>query len=105
MCTLSEVHFGAKQRPTVSADEIRQVLGSFYYDLTAATTPVQLQGLLNLVPVSQLLMGVDIPFMPHWTIGAAIDAVGQYSGFGADDLEKIAHRNAIGLFPRLAIRL
>jgi 6-methylsalicylate decarboxylase len=100
-----EVHFGAKQRATVSADEIRQVLGSFYYDLTAATTPVQLQGLLNLVPVSQLLMGVDIPFMPHWTIGAAIDTVGQYSGFGADDLEKIAHRNAIGLFPRLATRL
>jgi hypothetical protein len=50
-------------------------------------------------------MGVDIPFMPHWTIGAAIDAVGQYSGFGADDLEKIAHRNAIGLFPRLAMCL
>jgi predicted TIM-barrel fold metal-dependent hydrolase len=100
-----EVHFGASHRPTVSAAEIRQVLASFYYDLTAATTPVQLQGLLDLVPTSQLLMGVDIPFMPHWTISAAIDAVEQYSAFSAIDLEKIAHNNAQRLFPRLATRL
>jgi 6-methylsalicylate decarboxylase len=100
-----EVHFGANQRPAVSAEEIRQVLGSFYFDLTAATTPVQLLGLLDLVPTSQLLMGVDIPFMPHWTIGAAIDAVERYSGFSAGDLQKIAHANALRLFPRLATRI
>jgi 6-methylsalicylate decarboxylase len=100
-----EVHFGASHRPTVSAAEIRQVLASFYYDLTAATTPVQLEGLLDLVPTSQLLMGVDIPFMPHWTISAAIDAVEQYSAFSTIDLEKIAHSNAQRLFPRLATRL
>lgn len=100
-----EVHFGASQRATISADEIQQVLGSFYYDLTAATTPVQLQGLLDLVPTSRLLMGVDIPFMPHWTIGAAIDAVEGCSGFTPADLEKIAHSNAMRLFPRLATRL
>jgi predicted TIM-barrel fold metal-dependent hydrolase len=100
-----EVHFGASERATVSAEEIRQVLGSFYYDLTAATTPAQLLGLLDLVPTSQLLMGVDIPFMPHWTIGAAIDAVERYSGFTRADLEKIAHANALRLFPGLATRL
>ena len=100
-----EVHFGASQRATVSAEEILEVLGSFYYDLTAATTPVQLQGMLDLVPASQLLMGVDIPFMPKFTIGGAIDAVGRYQGFSAADLEKIAHSNAGRLFPRLADRL
>ena len=100
-----EVHFGGGHRPTLSAEEIRQVLSSFYYDLTAATTPSQLVGLLDLVPTSQLLMGVDIPFMPHWTIGAAIDAVERYDGFTTADLEKIAHGNALGLFPRLAARI
>jgi predicted TIM-barrel fold metal-dependent hydrolase len=50
-------------------------------------------------------MGVDIPFMPHWTIGAAIDAVERYSGFSRADLEKIVHGNATRLFPGLAARL
>ena len=100
-----EVHFGAGHRPTVSANEIREVLSSFYYDLTAATTPVQLLGILDLVPTSQLLMGVDIPFMPHFTIGEAIDAVEGYDGFSPNDLEKILHSNALRLFPRLATRL
>ena len=76
-----EVHFGAGHRPTISADEVREVLSSFYYDLTAATTPVQLLSMLDLLPTSQLLMGVDIPFMPHFTIGEAIDAVEGYNGF------------------------
>ena len=96
-----EVHFGAGHRATVPAEEIREVLASFYYDLTAATTPVQLQGLLDLVPTSQLLMGVDIPFMPTFTIGEAIDAVSRYPGFNPDDLKKIAHSNAMRLFPQL----
>ena len=100
-----EVHFGAGHRATVPAEEIREVLSTFYYDLTAATTPVQLQGMLDLVPTSQLLMGVDIPFMPHWTIGAAIEAVERYSGFSPADLEKIARGNALRLFPQLASRL
>ena len=100
-----EVHFGVRGKPTVSPEEIREVLASFYYDLTAATTPSQLVGLLDLVPTSQLLMGVDIPFMPTWTIGAAIDAAEQYSGFSDADLEKIAHTNALKLFPALAARL
>ncbi len=100
-----EVHFGAGHRPTVSADEIREVLSSFYYDLTAATTPVQLLGVLDLVPTSQLLMGVDIPFMPAFTVGEAIDAVERYNGFSPADLEMILHGNALRLFPRLAARL
>jgi predicted TIM-barrel fold metal-dependent hydrolase len=100
-----EVHFGAGPRPTVSAEEIRAALASFYYDLTAATTPAQLLSLLDLVPTSQLLIGVDIPFMPQFTIGAAIDAVERYDGFSARDLELIAHENAMRLFPQLAARL
>ena len=61
--------------------------------------------MLDLIPTSQLLMGVDIPFMPHFTIGEAIDAVEVYNGFSPSDLEKILHGNALRLFPRLATRL
>ena len=96
-----EVHIGAGHRATVSAREIREVLASFYYDLTAATTPTQLLGMLDLVPTSQLPMGVDIPF----TVGEAIHAVEHYSGFSPSDLEKILHSNALRLFPRFAARL
>ena len=100
-----EVHFGAGHRETVSAETIRDVLSSFYYDLTAATTPSQLVGLLDLVPVSQLLMGVDIPFMPSWTVGASIQAVEHYAGFSDADLAQIFHGNAQRLFPSLVGRL
>ena len=100
-----EVHFGVEGRPTVPAEEVREVLASFFYDLTAATTDSQLVGLLDLVPASQLLVGVDIPFMPAWTLGASIQAIEKYSGFSPDDLASIFHRNALELFPTLKARL
>ncbi len=100
-----EVHFGAGHRPTVSAEEIREVLASFYFDLTAATTTSQLTGLLDLVPASRLLMGVDIPFMPDWTIGSSIAAFNRYPGLTPSDRELIASTNALQLLPSLAARL
>ena len=92
-------------RAPISSEEIRRVLASFHYDLTAATTDTQLLGLLDLVPVSQLLMGIDIPFMPHGTIAPAIEAVSNYSRFSQSDLDAIAHGNAARLYPALAARL
>ncbi len=100
-----EVHFGAGSRATVSAEEAREVLASFYYDMTAVTIPSQYVGLLDLVPSSQLLMGVDIPFMPNWTLGAAIKALESFSGFSDADLEAIEFGNAAKLFPAVAARL
>jgi predicted TIM-barrel fold metal-dependent hydrolase len=95
-----EVHFGAgRGRATISAEEIKQGLASFYYDLTGSTSNAQLAGLLELIPPSQLLMGVDIPFMPDWSIAPAINAVKNYPGFRPDDLALIAHGNAAALFP------
>ena len=60
-----EAHFGpGRDRAPLSAGEIWESLASFYYDLTCSTSIAQLGALLELVPVSQLLMGFDIPFMP-----------------------------------------
>jgi predicted TIM-barrel fold metal-dependent hydrolase len=84
---------------------VKEVLGSFYYDLTSGTSNAQLLALLELIPTSQILMGVDIPFLPHYTIGEAIKAVGSYPGFTDADLELIAHGNATRLYPELGKRL
>ena len=43
----------------LSSAEVREGISSFYYDLTAATSQAQLGAILKLVPVSQLLMGLD----------------------------------------------
>jgi predicted TIM-barrel fold metal-dependent hydrolase len=51
-------------RLELSSEEVREGIASFYYDLTAATSEAQLGAILKLVPVSQLLMGLDLPFMP-----------------------------------------
>jgi 6-methylsalicylate decarboxylase len=103
--TLETFYGAGKGRETVSATEVKEVLGSFYYDLTSGTSNAQLLALLELIPTSQILMGVDIPFLPHYTIGEAIKAVGSYPGFTDADLELIAHGNATRLYPELGKRL
>jgi predicted TIM-barrel fold metal-dependent hydrolase len=101
-----ETFFGAgKGREAIPAEEVKELLASFYYDLTLATSPAQLFGILELIPTSQLLMGVDIPFVPHYSIGEAIETVGNYPGFTEADLDMIAHGNAAKLYPELAKRV
>jgi Cytochrome bd terminal oxidase subunit II len=52
-------------RLELSSEEVREGIASFYYDLTAATSEAQLGAILKLVPVSQLLMGLDLPLCPN----------------------------------------
>ncbi len=69
----------------LSSDEVREGVASFHYDLTAATSEVQLGALLKLVPASQMLMGLDLPFMPRTSFAAAIaDLTGSPSLDAAD---------------------
>jgi hypothetical protein len=94
-----------KGREKIPAEEVRRVLASFYYDLTSSTTNTQLFGLMELVPISQLLMGLDMPFAPDHSIGKAIERVSNYQGFTDADLDMIAHGNAARLYPQLARKL
>ncbi|XYI32271.1 hypothetical protein MNJPNG_08930 [Cupriavidus oxalaticus] len=57
------------------------------------------------MPVSQLLMGLDHPFMPAWTFQPAIDAAARWDGFGDGDLTAVVHGNAAQLYPALARRM
>jgi predicted TIM-barrel fold metal-dependent hydrolase len=103
--TLEQVFGPGKGRPHLSPAEIREGLASFYYDLTAATSPAQLFALQQMVPLSHLVMGFDNPFMPGWTIPPAILDIQRWNGFGDTDVSSIIHRNAESLYPALTARL
>jgi predicted TIM-barrel fold metal-dependent hydrolase len=103
--TLEKVFGAGKGRATLSPAEIREGLASFYYDLTAATSPAQLFALQQMVSLSHLVMGFDNPFMPRWTFPPAIRDMQRWNGFSDTDLSCIAQRNAESLYPALAGRL
>src|SRR6266851_5044804 len=103
--TLEKVFGPGKGRARLTPAEIREGLASFYYDLTAATSPAQLFGLQQMVPLSHLLMGFDNPFMPGWTFPPAILDMQRWNGFSDTDVCSISHRNAESLYPALAGRM
>jgi len=103
--TLEQVFGPGNGRVRLSPAEIREGLASFYYDLTAATSPTQLFGLQQMVPLSHLMMGFDNPFMPGWTFSPAIQDTQRWNGFSDTDVRSIAHRNAESLYPALAGRM
>lgn len=95
---------GAGHVPLTPA-QLRAGFASFYYDLTAATSPAQLYALAQVVPAARLLMGFDGPFMPDWSFAPARAEVAQWAGFADADLPLLARENALALFPKLAKRL
>src|SRR5712664_4121816 len=92
-------------RLELSPEEVREGIASFYYDLTAATSEAQLGAILKLVPVSQLVMGLDFPLMPKSTFAPAIADIGRYPAFNNADLQSLSYRNAFRLYPELAKRI
>ena len=86
-------------------EEVREGIASFYYDLTAATSEAQLGAILKLVPVSQLVMGLDFPLMPKSTFAPAIADIGRYPAFNKADLQSLLYGNAGRLYPALKARI
>jgi 6-methylsalicylate decarboxylase len=103
--TLEKAFGPGKGRVHLGPEEIREGLASFYYDLTAATSPAQLFALHQMVPTTQLLMGFDNPFMPAWTLPPAIQDIQRWNGFSDKDVSSLARRNAEWLYPALAVRM
>src|ERR1700692_1075525 len=66
---------------TPCSNECYYQFASFYYELTAATSEAQLGAILKLVPVPQLVMGLDLPFMPNSTFAPAIADIGRGLAF------------------------
>jgi predicted TIM-barrel fold metal-dependent hydrolase len=92
-------------RLELSPEEVREGIASFYYDLTAATSEAQLGAILKLVPVSQLVMGLDFPLMPKSTFTPAIADIGRYPAFNEADLQSLSYGNAGRLYPALKARI
>jgi predicted TIM-barrel fold metal-dependent hydrolase len=92
-------------RLELSPEEVREGIASFYYDLTAATSEAQLGAILKLVPVSQLVMGLDFPLMPKSTFAPAIADIGRYPAFNKADLQSLSYGNAGRLYPTLKARI
>jgi 6-methylsalicylate decarboxylase len=92
-------------RIELSSQELREGIASFYYDLTAATSEAQLGAILKLVPVSQLVMGLDFPLMPKSTFAPAIADIGRYPAFNQADLQILSYGNAGRLYPALKARI
>src|SRR5882757_4534194 len=102
--TLEKIFGPGKGHAPLNPAEIREGLASFYYDLTAATSPAQLFALQQMVPLSHLVMGFDNPFMSEWTIPPAIQDMQRWKGFSDTDVSSIGHQNAEALYPALAGR-
>jgi 6-methylsalicylate decarboxylase len=98
--------FGAgKDRPVLSAQEIKAALATFHYDLTASTAAASLDALRQLAPISQFHMGFDYPMMPSETIAPAIASFRAYRRFTAEDRGRICGANSLALLPRLKAAL
>ncbi|TAI67026.1 amidohydrolase family protein [Bradyrhizobium sp. Leo170] len=89
----------------LSPQDVKDGLASFYYDLTGATSEAQLLAILKLVPVSQLLIGLDFPLMPRSSFAPALDDIAGYPQFDADDLQSLCFGNAGRLYPALRARV
>ncbi|MFM0283827.1 amidohydrolase family protein [Paraburkholderia sediminicola] len=92
-------------RLELTPEEIFEGFSSFYYDLTAVTSRAQLGAITELVPPSQLLMGLDYPFMPETSFAPAIASIEGYAGFDDLALKQISYENACRLYPALKERL
>ena len=84
--------------------ERAKLLASFYYDLTAATTPGQMAALAAFAKPEQLLMGFDFPFMTKAMNTPFVDAL-ESDAYTPAAREAIGRANALRLFPRLAAAL
>ena len=99
---LEEMYGAGAGRPKLTYEEVLDGLGSFYFDLTAATSAAQLSAILHVTPSSRLMLGMDYPFMPEWTIKPAVERLDQYSALSAQQREDIDRGTAARLFPRFA---
>jgi len=91
-------------QPPMPVGDALAALGGLYYDLTAATHPTAMDGLLRVTSADHLLFGSDFPFMPASLIPAAKAAISGHAGF-AGAHTAIAHGTAARLFPALAARV
>jgi predicted TIM-barrel fold metal-dependent hydrolase len=68
-----------------------------YFDTATSTGPENLGAILRLAGADKILFGTDYPFLP---VQATLPGLLKF-GFATEDLARIEHGNALGLFPRM----
>jgi predicted TIM-barrel fold metal-dependent hydrolase len=82
----------------LSADQARQWLARWHYDLTLIGSPAEVSVLKAMAPTSQLLYGTDYPFSPAILARMAAGAF-PHLPFDAAEQVQVLHGNAARLFP------
>ena len=80
---------------------ILSYLKSFYFGTAQATSTFSLNALLELVDVSRVVFGTDLPISPPELINDSDDVLRNYADLSADDLVRIERDNALELLPQL----
>jgi predicted TIM-barrel fold metal-dependent hydrolase len=74
------------------------ILRRFFYEVAQGNTPAMLDGLMHMVPISQVMFGSDFPYRHA---KEAVDGIHNYGKFSEADLRAIEYETAQGVMPRL----
>jgi 6-methylsalicylate decarboxylase len=89
-----------KSHPELAPHGVDYEVKKFYYEVAHGSKAPSLDALKDVVPVSQILFGSDVPIRNYELTTEGLDA---YAGFSTNDLRAIYRGNAERLFPRLRV--
>jgi 6-methylsalicylate decarboxylase len=87
----------AKRRKDEFPNGAAPIFRRFFYEIAQGNTPAMLDGLLHMVPISQVMFGSDFPYRDATE---AVQGLANYK-FNEADLRAIEYENARKMFPRL----
>ena len=91
-------HYGPAELATNAPHGIEHELRRLNYDIAGTAFAPAIAALRNLVPVSQILLGSDYPYVP---ISDTVDGM-RSLGFSPEELHAIGRDNALRLLRRFA---
>jgi predicted TIM-barrel fold metal-dependent hydrolase len=95
---MMEGHRGAK-----NVTDVLPTLRSLYFEIASTTSGFALRSLQELADPTHVLWGSDLPFVYGARLQEEVDHWEHYDGFDAGARTDIEQRNALRLFPRLAV--
>ena len=95
---MMEGHRGAK-----NVTDVLPTLRSLYFEIASTTSGFALRSLQELADPTHVLWGSDLPFVYGARLQEEVDHWEHYDGFDAGERMGVEQRNALRLFPRLAV--
>lgn len=92
--------YGPENLTSLAPDGIEQELKRHYYDLAGTANKPAVAAITSIVPMTQILMGSDNPYVPLIETAEGIQTL----GLSAGDLRSIRRENALALLPTLAFK-